>query len=751
MTIIDTGAHPAESDVAMTAGPADTPPEYRSLIDEAKKRYDRALTYTADARKLILDDLKFANADSDNGYQWPNDIKKNRDVDARPSLTINQVRQHNLQIINDAKKNKPGIVFRPTGNGATYESAQALNALVRHIEYRSQATVAYDTATSFQVDCGLGWLRVVTGYKDSVSFNQEILIKRVIDPLSILMDPDAQEADRSDALFCFIFEDLNRSEAEKKYPKYKHLMGTAALGSDDGWLGPDKVRICEYYRKVEETDTLYARTDPQSGKLQLIKGSLLPASLRAELDKDESVRKRDTTKPVIEWYLIIGNTPAESDIFPGEYIPVVPVIGQEVIIDGRYDCKGHTRNLKDPQRMYNYWCSAGVEQVALQSKTPFIASAEAIEEYEDMWNTANRANYSVLIYNGISDDGTPIAPPQRAPMPTLAPAYLQGMQQSHQELMFVSGQYQAEMGAPSNERSGKAINQRQRQGDTATYHFIDNLAIAIRHVGRIILGLIPIIYDTQQLINVLAEDGVSYEVMIDPAAKQAWQGEQLKNKLVGQRVLNPKVGEYDVQADIGPSFGTKREEAFDALTLILTQAPQLTSICGDLLLKAGDFYLGDEAADRLRRMVPPQALGQGPSQQEQMLMQQLQAAKTLIAKLMQGGAEDKLKILGKDQMRDIDAYKAETDRLKILMGQMQHTETIQAQLLSEIMNTDISQVVASNEPVLAAAAGTAAPQVAPLFQPRNPPGARMGPNGQLYMRNFAASPEFTPVGAPGMG
>src|ERR1700679_952089 len=140
------------------------------IVAEAQRRFKVCEEWESRARKLFLEDVKFANADSDNGYQWPNEIRRNRDVDERPCLTINKTRQHNLQIINDCKKNKPEIKIRATGNGATAESPEAIQSLMRHIEYRSNASTAYDLATTYQVQGGIGYLRVITAYVSEDSF-----------------------------------------------------------------------------------------------------------------------------------------------------------------------------------------------------------------------------------------------------------------------------------------------------------------------------------------------------------------------------------------------------------------------------------------------------------------------------------------------------------------------------------------------------------------------------------------------------
>lgn len=632
------------------------------VIQEAKDRFKRCQDWESVARKRFVADRKFANADPDNGWQWEDTILSSRNGDNRPCLTINKTRQHNLQIINDAKKNKPEIRIRPVGEGASYKSAQIFQSVARHIEYISNAQTIYDRAVTFAVEGGIGYWRVVTDYADSDSLDQEVFLRAIKDPLSVYLDPDILEADGSDARFAFVFDDVPRDKFAAKWPQYKDCLPTQTLNNGDDWVDEDHVRVAEYYRRLQKKDKLVSWVDEQ-GQRQQSKASKLGKEVIAALEADETAdfRARDITEDVIEWKLIAGDKVVDKNIWPGRYIPIVRVLGEETVIEGKLDRKGHTRSMKDPQRQYNYWSSAAAEFVALQGKSPFVAPARAIEGLENYWETANTENHSVLPYNDVSDDGTAIAPPQRANPPVMAPAYISGMQVARQELMEVSGQYESEMGAPGNERSGVAIEARQRQGDTATYHFIDNLAVAIRFTAKILIDLIPRIYDTARIIHLLSSDGSanpeSEPVSVDPQAKQAYTEEKNEQTQVVTRIFNPNVGRYDVQADIGPDFATRRQETFNALMQLVQEDSALLPLVGDILFRAADFAMADEVAERLRHMVPPQALG-GPSPEQQQMQQQLEQTQHALQGSVEALADAK-------KRESVDTYKAETERLKL--------------------------------------------------------------------------------------
>lgn len=680
------------------------------LVSQAQDDFDYCKKPVAMAMRHWEQDYKFAFGDAYNLDQWPDDVLRSRQGNdsSKPCLTVNKTAQHNLQITNSMKQNKIGVKYRAAGAGASYDSARVFDAIARHIEYQSNAQAHYDQQAEFMVNAGKGALRVTTRYADDRSFDQEIFVEGIANPLMVLFDPDAREPDKSDQKRCFVFVDVNRKDFEnkRKYRKYRDVVNSQPLVGANGWLAEDKVRIAEYWRVEETNDTLYLRGD----------GSLIYASqlgaLKAQLEQEvESgeAQKRAVERRKVMQYVIVGGSEIESERkeWVGSTIPIVPVIGRESRIDGEIDYISHTRALIDPQRIYNYFSSTAVEYGALQTKTPWLTPMATYEEFQRYYDTANVANHAVLPYNHIDENGEQIPPPQRIEPPVPAPVALAGMQTAANEMMMASGQYQATLGEQGNERSGKAINERQQQGENATFHFNNGLAIAVRRIGVIIMEIVPRVYDTKRVLLALADDGSPMEIMIDPRAQQAAQKQQAGDQQIAQWVFNPAIGNYYVMADTGPAYGTRKQETFNAISLILTQAPQLTQIIGDLLLRSADFQLADEAAARLRRMVPPEATGDGPTQSEQQLQQQVQQLQSLLTGAMQELGQANLRLRSRDQMRDIDAYNAITTRLKTLLTSLKDSgrELNPEDMTSAIMRTlrefdsgGAAEVIESNEP-----------------------------------------------------
>lgn len=644
------------------------------IIAEAKRRWKQCVDFEAVARARFVEDYKFFNADTDNKYQWPDNIRNGRETANRPCITINKTRQHCLHIINDAKQNTPMVKILPVGDEATFESAQVYQGLIRHIEYISNAAVAYDTATEFQVISGIGYWRVVTDYAGDDTFDQEVYIRRIKDPKNIYLDPDITEKDGSDARYAFVFTDMSKEEFNQAYPKYKDFGKRPALDDSEIYDDEYHVRVCEYFRVIENEDKLFAMKHPVTGVENTQRLSEVPEELKKYaqkvIDAPDS-KYRTIISNEVEHYLIIGDEVAQKSIWPGKYIPIVRVIGEESIIDGEMDRKGHVRALKDPQRIYNYAASSATEVVALQSKSPYIAAAQSIEGLETYWASANTTNSAVLPYNHKDDDGDPLPAPERQSLPMPAPAFIQLMQDSNQQMDMASGQYEATFGEKSNERSGKAIDARQRQGETATYHYIDNLAVAIRFTGKILLDVIPKIYDVPRTIRILAEDNSTQQIQLDPNAAQAYAQQVHQHTQEVKRIFNPNVGKYDVVADVAPGYATKRDEAFNALSQIIASNPDSLTILGDLWAENADFPTSDKIAQRLRNMLPPQALGKAPAidpAQMQKLQEQGQKMQEVNAKLMQKLSEDSIKMKDYAAQKDIDVYKAITERMKVESG-----------------------------------------------------------------------------------
>ncbi|PPC95231.1 MAG: hypothetical protein CTY33_00300 [Methylotenera sp.] len=656
--------------------------EDEKLIEQAHKEFEQDYEYESDSREAWKMDLRFANGDPDNKFQWDASYVKDRELNKRPCLTINKVKIHNRQITNEARQNKPSVRVYPVDNGADKETAKFFNGVIRHIESNSDAETAYDMANDFAVDAGIGYWRVITDYASDDSFDQEIYIEPIKNPLNVLLDSRIQKPDGSDAKRGFIFKDMPKEEFERDYPDCDPIDWSINTGTN--WIKADSIRVAEYFRMEDKKDTLYALEDGQTFKKSELEKDVIDRLEAGVMTKE--VKKRELRTNAVKWYLIAGNKVLDRKDWLGKYIPIVRVIGEEKEIDGKLDRKGHTRPMKDAQRMYNYNSSASVEYGALQTKTPIIAANDAIEGFEKYWDRANTENLPYIPYNHVDEAGNPLPMPQRMAPPAPSQLFLQGMQVASNELNMSSGQYDAQFGNNPSAQSGKALNALQRKGDTATFHFTDNVARAIKYTGKILVDLIPKIYDTERIVRILGEDNSENMVKIDPNMDKSYEKRKTPEGL--QEIFNPNVGRYDVAVSVGPSYTTRRQEAFDALNELASRNPKVMDIAGDIVFKSADFPMAEELAERWAKTLPPELKEQEGENAEvtaikkqadeviKQLQMQLDKAEQAMLEASQEANEKDGEIALKARELEIKQFEADTKRLQVELSALQQQEVI---------------------------------------------------------------------------
>jgi hypothetical protein len=652
------------------------------ILTVARARLDMAVSALAESREDEIDDLRFYAGSPDNHWQWPADVLATRGavqgqtINARPTLTINKLPQHVRQVTNDMRQNRPGAKVIPVDDNADVEVAEIFNGMIRHIEYISDADVAYDTACENQVSYGEGYITLMTEYCDENTFDQDIKIGRIRNSFSVYMDPLIQDPTGADAKYCFITEDLTKAEYERQYPDAAPISTLQSLGVGDqsisNWLNEDTVRIASYYY-----------IDYDKTKLNLYPGnqSAFEGTPEDKMLKDmfgKPIKSRISERPRVMYCKINGYEILEQKEWAGKWIPVIRVIGNEFEVDGRIYISGLVRNAKDAQRMYNYWVSQEAEMLALAPKAPFIGYGGQFEGYEDKWKTANTNNWPYLEVNpDVTDGQGAVLPlPQRAQPPMASSGLLQAKAGASEDIKSTTGQYNASLGMGSNERSGKAILARQREGDVGTFHYGDNLTRAVRHVARQLVDLIPKIYDTQRIARIIGEDGETKMVKINPDQPQPVNKIVNEQGIVIEKIYNPGVGKYDVVATTGPGYATKRQEALEAMAQLLQGNPQLWSVAGDLFVKNMDWPGAQEMSKRFAKTIDPKFLSDGEDDPAlQAAQQQIQAMGAEMEQMYQmiqnvGKSIEMQDLERKDFEAQIKAYDAETKRIAAVQAGM---------------------------------------------------------------------------------
>ena len=652
-----------------------------SVLSVMRSRMTMAISALSGTRDSELDDLRFYAGSPDNQWQWPNDVLQTRGssqgpvVSARPCLTINKLPQHVKQITNEQRMNRPTIKVLPVDDKSDIEMADVFNGVIRHIEYTSDADVAYDTACENQVTHGEGYLRILTEYCDDTSFDQEIKIGRIRNSFSVYMDPMIQDPAGADARWCFITDDMTKDEYERAYPKASPISTLTARGIGDSsinqWISETTVRVAEYFYIECEKATLNLYPGNQTALTGTPEDSLLRAMFGKPLRSRQSDRER------VKWCKTNGYEILEESEWAGSFIPVVRVVGNEFEVDGQLYVSGLVRNAKDAQRMYNYWCSQEAEMLALAPKAPFIGYGGQFEGYEQQWKTANTQNWPYLEVNpDVTDGQGAVLPlPQRAQPPMASSGLLQAKAGASEDIKSTTGQYNASLGMTSNERSGKAILARQRESDVGTYHYADNLARAVRHIGRQLVDLIPKIYDTARVARILGEDGEPSTVKMNPDQEEPVKKIMGPGGVVVDKIYNPRVGKYDVRVITGPGYATKRQEALESMAQLLQGNPQLWQVAGDLFVKNMDWPGAQDLAKRLQKMLDPKVMADednpalvAANQQMEAMNAEMQQMFKMLQNVQQSMEAKEMHI--KQFEAEIKAYQAETQRISAVQAGM---------------------------------------------------------------------------------
>ncbi len=649
-----------------------------ALLKRARDVFARCKDASDHNRRTAIDDIKFARL----GEQWPEDVASQRESEGRPCLTINRLPAFIRQVVNDARQNKPSIKVHPADSGADVETAQVINGLIRNVEYTSDADIAYDTGVECAVTGGFGYWRVSLDYSHDDSFELDIKIERISNPLSVYEDPNATTADSSGWNDAFITEVMSAEQFKAKYPKAdkRHWDDTEPWEEAEDWHD-NGIVIAEWWTR-EEVDRVIYQTDDgrviskeqietdEDIQLALETGLM---TLKAGPDGKPLARKTKTYKVVQR--IMTGLEILETNEWPGRFIPIIPVYGDEIVVNGKRYLRSLVHDAVDAQRMFNYWRTTSTELVALAPRVPFIGPEGAFDADSEKWATINTRSWPFVEYAKNAD-----SPPQRQPL-DVGPAAgaLNEAMLASDDMKAIMGLHDASLGARSNETSGRAIMARQREGDISTFHFMDNMARAIRHTGRVILDLLPHVYNVARVVRVIGEDGSERPVplkqeypKVDPKTGQPVMQQGPDGVLAPVMAMHDlQAGKYDLTVTTGPSFTTRREEAAFQMTEMIRALPASAPILGKHLAKNLDWPGADEIAKELEALAPtpdmiPRDEAMKIAQEFQQRIGQLeQENAALKTKASIEGAkleEDRRANMADEQT---DQFNAITDRMKV--------------------------------------------------------------------------------------
>ena len=593
------------------------------VLCRARRQYEESQSVSSDDRDEARDDIRFCRL----GEQWPPNVVTQRQAEGRPCLTINKVAPQVRQIVNEARKNTPAIKVNPVDSGADVSTAKVINGLIRSIQNgKHKADIAYDTALENAASGGFGFIRVGLEYVSPDSFDMELYVDSVPNPFSVHWDTSTTGFDSRDWNYAFVSEDLTADEFKAKYPNADPVdFENSYEGNIQDWIGEDRIRVAEWFERTTKTRTIYQLSDGQ-----VIRKDALPNLAKGwagvgdmegldkadedqlmayflEFNELEITAQRESEYYVVTRRVISGIAILEESEWVGSTIPICPVWGDVVTLDGRRYLRSMIRDAKDPQRMFNYWRTASTELVALAPKAPFVGPKGFVPKgHEAKWATANTQSHAYLEY-----EHTTGPMPQRQPFASVPAGALQEAMNSADDIKATTGIFDASIGAQSNETSGKAILARERQSNTSNYHLLDNLNRAIEAVGSILVECIPAVYSTRQTIRILGED--SKESVIKLTMEDGGSNEV--NERGEKELYNLSIGQYDVSVDAGTDYATAREENKEFLIEILGKVPEAAPYILDMVFRNMDFEGAEELEKRAQSMLPPQLQAAGNGQQ----------------------------------------------------------------------------------------------------------------------------------------
>jgi adenylate kinase family enzyme len=626
-------------------------------------------------RQKGLDDLKFSTGD-----QWPIEVQNSRHLEARPCLTINKLDAYVRQIVNQMRQSRPRMRAHSMNSEANAKVADIITGIFKHIEVNSDADTAYDTAGEYAVRVGWGYWRVITDYVREDSFDQEIYIKPIDNPFSVYFDPNSLQPDGSDAEKVLITTLMSKADFKVQYPDADdggdfNQRGTGDFDPD--WVQKEDIRVAEYfYVERKKTKLLLLSDGTKVYKDEAPSPEIMAAAGIMVVGERETMRKQ------IKWCKLTGLEILEERDWVGRYIPVVPVYGQMLTVEDKRKKYGLVRNAKDAQRMYNYWQTSLTESIALAPKAKWLLAEGQDEGHENEWAQANIKSMPVLRYKQTDINGKEAPAPQRL-QPEPPPAGVIAAAMSiDKDLQSVVGIFDPSQ-LPQGNMSGKAIRGQQMQQDMTNFHYYDNLVRSMKHTGRIILDLIPKIYDRERVLRIIGYDGKPEMVTVN---------ERVQDEMGVEKVLNDvTVGEYDVYMDTGPGYQSKRQEAVEAMMPMISTNQELFNLAGDLVFRNMDFPGAEVIADRLAANNPLAQIDEKSDIPPQIQMQLMQAQKQ-IADMQQMIAAMELE---KQYRSDVEMMKQEGETKRKLMdvtSRAYNTDTInEAKVNQQIMNAQANQ------------------------------------------------------------
>ncbi len=671
-------------------------------LREAQQLYTESLDAMREQRRQIEEDTAFS--DPSDPRQWDEAVKLARENDPggrRPCLVMDQVGQYVANVAGQIERQTPSLHAIPVGGGADQKAAEQIDGRFRHIEHASRAAQHYARALTSAARTGVGYLVARPEFVDRALGWQEPRIGSEPDPLRVVLDPWSVETDGSDADFGFVMTPMSVRDFERRWPKRE----AADFGETEVSRRTDtrkSVMVAEQWFREQQMRSVIVYTDAAGQEASGSEDDYWMASQAAGFNLP-FVRQYSDKTTVVRWRRMSGVDVLEESEYPADSIGLIPVYGYVGFANGRMRYCGIPRRARVPQQAYNYHISEMLAHIGSAPRSPWIVSKRAAAGVESLWDRASLESRAWLPYNDVDEDGA-IAPPQRVNPSTGLVNHEAGAAQALRDIQASLGMYQANLGAPSNESSGIAIESRKQQGEASNAHFPSHLAASLGQLGRVIMQMDARLADTRRSQPILGIDGKPGQIVIDPEQRQAFA-----RASDGVVTVNPGIGTYGVRVVVGASYSTQRTQTNAAFAEIMRGNAQLAPVVAPFWAQTLDFPGADKFAQAMAEMAPPAVKailqpegadqhGDGPDPAA--LAQQLQQCQAALQEAIQHAraaqqdadeaqadlAEARRMAEVKEQEIQIKAYDAETKRMQVMGVTQDQARQVVADLINQMLD-----------------------------------------------------------------
>jgi hypothetical protein len=545
----------------------------------------------------------------------------------KPKFSFNKLHDFYKKVVGEQRTNTPDLEVRAEDDNTPQQNVDLIAGLVRQISCDSNSDIVYQTAFENALAGGFGAMFVGTRYKDADSFDQEIYLEPELYPDRCFFDPNAKSPTKDDGNYCGRYIMMSKSEFEKEYPDIPYPQSFPAMWQYPyfNWGNSQQIVIAEYYKKEWKKFTLYKLSDGTTVR----KKDYLAKNRSDKTDSDDEdamsmsfgkpkiIGRRESKECKIIRYKAIANRIISKDTIPGSELPLIFCPGEIKIVNQKEYTFSFIRYAIDAQRALNFFGSEIIQAVKNARREQFMASAINVtgsEEIAQMWRNPS-IQQGALIYTPDPQTGTR---PEKLAAMEISMSVIQQYQMFEQDMQAILGMYDANRGAPGQEISGVALQERKLSGGASATIFFDNLERAIQQAGKVILSMIPEVYDNERSVFTQAPDGKSKMVKIN-------------QKVAGATLNDVTTGKYSISIKPGPNFAVQQQQALDILLKLTSMLPeQMVPLTADLIAENIDIEKSPQLVERLQTLVDPQVLAkekgepappQQPNPQQQMAQQ----------------------------------------------------------------------------------------------------------------------------------